>query len=143
MTTKLIQLREADDMSKQDGATGGNFSAVLQEPLYLEKGDSIRMKSAFLSDITANQNTVVFPQELTVTFYIARYYRDWGSYEVVSNYNTRVSGGIGGNRQHFSNKDFVLCESTTASDTQNVQSLSLRVDSDLMKSIKFEHMDFS
>ncbi len=143
MTTKLIQLREADDMSKQDGSTGGNFSAVLQEPLYLEKGDSIRMKSAFLSDITANQNTVVFPQELTVTFYIARYFRDWGSYEVTSNYNTRVRGGIGGNRQLFSNKDFVLCESTTASDTQNVQSLSLRVDSDKLKSIKFEHMDFS
>ena len=143
MTTKLIQLREADDMSKQDAAVGGNFSAVLQEPLYLEKGDSIRMKSAFLSDITANQNTVVFPQELTVTFYIARYYRDWGSYEVVSNYNTRVSGGIGGNRQHFSNKDFVLCESTTAASTQNVQSLSLRVNTDLLKSIKFEHMDFS
>ena len=109
MTTKLIQLREADDMSKQDGATGGNFSAVLQEPLYLEKGDSIRMKSAFLSDITANQNTVVFPEELTVTFYIARYFRDWGSYEVAANYNTRVRGGIGGNRQLFSNKDFVLC----------------------------------
>ena len=143
MTTKIIQLREADDMSKQDSSVGGNFSAVLQEPLYLEKGDSIRMKTAFLSDITANQNTVVFPEDLTVTFYIARYIRDWGSFEVDSNYNTRLRGGVGGVRQPFSNKDFVLCESTAASTAQNVSALSIVVDTDLLKSIKFEHIDIS
>ena len=130
-------------MSKQDLSIGGDFKAVLQEPLYLEKGDSIRMKTAFLSDITANQNTVVFTEDLTVTFYIARYIRDWGSYEIASNYNTRIRGGIGGNRQLFSNKDFILCESTATSTTQDVSALSFRVDTDLLKSIKFEHMDFS
>ena len=139
MTTKIIQLREKDDQSKQDDGLGGNFQSVLKEPLYIEKGDQIRMKTAFLSDIQANQNTVVFKEDLTVTFYISRYIRDWGSYQIASNYNEREAGSEAGTHmQKFSNRDFVMCQSTNTVNSQSVNSLIVEVNKDALKKIKVE-----
>jgi hypothetical protein len=131
-SSTLIELREVDKSGhkKNPNLEPGDFDIVLKQPLIIEKGSSLGIKSGFIDSVDASSGKINIPENnsYSISYYLGfqNYSRDGKLYN-----NWRVASGVGnadGSYPDIDNKLYFACNIKGSKDPNYEHEQLIRID---------------